>query len=251
MGKPLPLITLLVFFTCLSATELRSQVLDQISSTSESVSGWAIGERNAQTVTVGVGGYLAKIELPFYQSDEIANGDLVVEIFGIFSSGAPDTSALLGSVLIENSSIPTQTQMRNAFQYTAVDFSSQNLFFNAGDQFAIIPRRTDLSNWGRSPWILWPSAGNGESYDNGSLFLFGFLEGWQRNTSDHSFRTFMSTEPMILGDCNLDGVVNFLDIAPFIEFLLSGGYSEQADIDRSGEVTFLDVAPLIEILGAG
>ena len=52
----------------------------------------------------------------------------------------------------------------------------------------------------------------------------------------------------ILGDCNLDGFVNFLDIAPLIGFLTSGGYLEQADCNEDGVVNFLDIAPFITIL---
>ena len=42
-----------------------------------------------------------------------------------------------------------------------------------------------------------------------------------------------------LGDCNQDGIVNFLDINPFIAILSSGDYSEQADVNQDGEVSFL------------
>ena len=52
----------------------------------------------------------------------------------------------------------------------------------------------------------------------------------------------------ILGDCNLDGFVNFLDIAPFIELLTSGVFLDQADCDQNGFVNFLDIAPFIAIL---
>lgn len=52
----------------------------------------------------------------------------------------------------------------------------------------------------------------------------------------------------LLGDCNLDGVVNFLDIGPFIGFLTSGDYLEQADCNQDGIVNFSDIAPLLTIL---
>ena len=52
----------------------------------------------------------------------------------------------------------------------------------------------------------------------------------------------------VLGDVNLDGDVNFLDIAPFIAILSSGGSQAQADVDQNGEVNFLDIAPFIGIL---
>ena len=56
------------------------------------------------------------------------------------------------------------------------------------------------------------------------------------------------TGGFILGDCNLDGFANFLDIAPFIGFLTSNAYLHQADCNQDGFVNFLDIAPFISIL---
>ena len=53
---------------------------------------------------------------------------------------------------------------------------------------------------------------------------------------------------VLVGDVNLDGSVNFLDIGPFITLLTSGEYQDQADTDRNGVVNFLDIGRLIEIL---
>lgn len=59
------------------------------------------------------------------------------------------------------------------------------------------------------------------------------------------------SEPeLLLGDVNQDGVVNFLDIAPFISLLSSGGILEEADFNDNGMVDFLDIGPFIDVLGA-
>lgn len=52
----------------------------------------------------------------------------------------------------------------------------------------------------------------------------------------------------ILGDVNLDSFVNFLDIAPFISALSSGGDQLEADCNQDCAVNFLDIAPFILIL---
>jgi len=54
----------------------------------------------------------------------------------------------------------------------------------------------------------------------------------------------------LLGDANLDGVVNFLDILSFISVLSSGAYLEEADCNEDGVVNFLDVSAFIAILGS-
>ena len=58
-------------------------------------------------------------------------------------------------------------------------------------------------------------------------------------------RVFVS---QILGDCNQDGAVNFLDISPFIAILSAGDFLGQADINQDGVVDFLDIAPFIALL---
>ena len=55
---------------------------------------------------------------------------------------------------------------------------------------------------------------------------------------------------VILGDCNLDGFVNFLDIAPFIAVLSVGGDQAEADTSEDGTVDFLDISPFIALLSS-
>ena len=53
---------------------------------------------------------------------------------------------------------------------------------------------------------------------------------------------------VLLGDVNLDGVVNFLDIQPFIERLTGLTFQFEADINRDGVVSFFDIQLFIDIL---
>ena len=60
--------------------------------------------------------------------------------------------------------------------------------------------------------------------------------------------TLTVTLSSILGDVNVDGEVNFLDISPFIVLLSAGDFQDEADIDGNGVVNFLDIAPFINLL---
>lgn len=58
--------------------------------------------------------------------------------------------------------------------------------------------------------------------------------------------------PIILGDANLDGTVDLLDVSPFVELLSTGGHLAEADFDCDGIVSLLDVAGfVIAILNGG
>ena len=53
----------------------------------------------------------------------------------------------------------------------------------------------------------------------------------------------------LLGDVNLHGVVDFFDIAPYIELLSDQTFQFEADIDGNEEVNFFDITPFIGLLG--
>ena len=55
-------------------------------------------------------------------------------------------------------------------------------------------------------------------------------------------------DELVLGDVNLDGVVNLLDVQPFVDLLTSGGYQADADINQDGVVDLLDVLPFVDLL---
>ena len=58
-------------------------------------------------------------------------------------------------------------------------------------------------------------------------------------------------EPSSLGDVNQNGVVDFLDIAPFIGLLASNTFLLEADCNEDGVIDFLDIAFFIQILAGG
>ncbi len=56
---------------------------------------------------------------------------------------------------------------------------------------------------------------------------------------------------VIHGDVNMDGVVNLLDVGPFIDILNSGGFQAEADVNKDGVVNLLDVNPFIDVINGG
>ena len=58
-------------------------------------------------------------------------------------------------------------------------------------------------------------------------------------------------DEVVKGDVNLDGVVNLLDVNPFVESLQNGFFQPEADVDCNCEVNLLDVAPFVLLLNGG
>jgi len=55
-------------------------------------------------------------------------------------------------------------------------------------------------------------------------------------------------DPVLIGDVNRDGEINFSDIPSFVSILIVRGYQDEADIDENGAVEFSDIPPFVDLL---
>ncbi|MEM9413229.1 MAG: hypothetical protein AAGA30_19120, partial [Planctomycetota bacterium] len=53
---------------------------------------------------------------------------------------------------------------------------------------------------------------------------------------------------VLLGDVNLDGIIDLLDVSPFVHLLTNGDFQAEADINQDNFVDLLDVAPFVNLL---
>ena len=83
-----------------------------------------------------------------------------------------------------------------------------------------------------------------ESGFPGFLFLY---DDTPSQFFDHQSSLFVGT-PVLLGDCNLDGIVDFSDIPSLIQVLQSGDFLPQADCNQDGVVDFADIPRFVAIL---
>ena len=73
--------------------------------------------------------------------------------------------------------------------------------------------------------------------------------GLPTNTSAHIYVALATAVPGLPGDVNLDGTVSLVfDLPRFIAILSAEGYQPEADIDLNGVVDFMDIGPFIDIL---
>ena len=63
-----------------------------------------------------------------------------------------------------------------------------------------------------------------------------------------NYRLTLAVGGVLLGDANVDGTVDFSDIAPFIAILSTNGFLAQADVNQDNLVDFQDIAVFINIL---
>lgn len=55
---------------------------------------------------------------------------------------------------------------------------------------------------------------------------------------------------VLLGDVNMDGLVNLLDVSSFVDRLATNTFQVEADCNEDGSVNLLDVAAFVDILGS-
>lgn len=88
---------------------------------------------------------------------------------------------------------------------------------------------------------------------DGSEFQF-VLRGFNNFSGDHlspdATLNVTLVAPVVLGDVDQNGVVDFADIPAFIEVLQTGMFLPEADINQDGVVNFDDIPGFIEILTA-
>jgi hypothetical protein len=108
------------------------------------------------------------------------------------------------------------------------------------DVAPLIEEDFDLPN--ASPYI-WTV-----SFEGPSSALFS----WIAISTEHMPVNDLVYVPVPLGDVNGDGVVNGLDVDPFVDVLLNGPYQAEADMNDDGDVNGLDVDPFVAaVVGGG
>lgn len=74
---------------------------------------------------------------------------------------------------------------------------------------------------------------------------------WQLDTFEQAFAFNLTGQidlTMLLGDVNCDGVVDLLDVTPFVDAISTGVFDSKADVNRDGVVDLLDVGPFVALL---
>jgi len=113
---------------------------------------------------------------------------------------------------------------------------------------------TVLQNNGQDvlPTVSWSTGGHTTA--NVPVFAWGvnanLIHGTLPNTS--YFQIVQAASSALIGDVNLDGSVNALDISPFINYLVDGSAAPaEADCNGDGQVNALDIAGCVQAITGG
>ena len=158
------------------------------------------------------------------------NGDAFAKQFGGDDGNDPDFFIVR---LQGFSEIDTNGDTTGQVVFYLADFRFDD---NANDFIVDTWELVDLRDLGDAQSI-------GYSFDSSDVGNFGI------NTPAYvAFDELYLTPSNLLGDVNQDGMVDLLDVSPFVDVLLSGDFQPEADINQDGLVNLLDVAPFVELL---
>ena len=184
-----------------------------------------------------------EIELTVHNNDRVdanpgdADSQVLLLDLPINASGDYEISDA-ETFLPENPVVLYEQDPANPFFSTPFMGGAQRLR-NGNIVITLALSRTLVEVDGKNGDIVWQ-----ETISDGGVFIFKSqnypvcYSGFQ----DLPFNTFVS------GDVNLDGVVNLLDVAPFVSALTGGDFQSEADVNCDGAVNLLDVAPFVDIL---
>jgi hypothetical protein len=146
----------------------------------------------AQTVTVGVEGYLSRVDL-WLARQTGATGDLVLSILN--ADGAPGGAALM-TINISSGVIPESASYEAVM--VSVDVRSWNLYFGVGDTFAIALAAPDAPTLDPGvPVFAWAGDGAGGYATGERYFRSSEFPEWTSSdgTTDQLVRTWVEPVP--------------------------------------------------------
>lgn len=125
---------------------------------------------------------------------------------------------------------------------------------DSGEFFSVSVPAADLADDGRAVVNLSDFFFNGDTADgvlNGTIVEVSFQSPFDSGSAvDFLLQriSVLNDSSVILGDVDMNGIVDFADIPAFIAILQNGTFKAEADVDENEVVNFADIPSFIEIL---
>ena len=162
--------------------------------------------------------------------------------FGINSGGFDDGFAAFDADFNESATIVFNQDLF----IEEIDLQSLDFFLDFTDEFRVGNVLINDLQTGSSDVFSFINAANpdGMFLEAGQTLLLEATDGAV------AVQTLTVQIPILIGDVNCDGIIDLLDVAPFVE-AVTGGFNSKADINQDGTVDLLDVAPFVDLLTGG
>jgi hypothetical protein len=148
------------------------------------------GRALGQVVTAGISGRLSRIDLGLWRNGEDLK-PLYVDITTVSDTPGFEVADRLATRVVEWASVPSNIRLPH-FDF-GVDFSADDLRFNAGDRFAIVLRSEESTF--PMPRYIWSNRTNAQgTYPGGRLFVKS-ESGVYEAFGDAYFRTYVEAVP--------------------------------------------------------
>ena len=126
---------------------------------------------------------------------------------------------------------------------TVLIYNSEHLLLSEGDTIMV-----DYDNDGvQEPAIIEFLNLDARNVAVGGGFVYLMVEIDQPDTTFIG-NAFIRIPVFVLGDINMDGNVDLLDVQPFVALISTGQFQIEADINKDGLVNLFDVAPFVDLL---
>ena len=155
----------------------------------------------------------------------------------------PNDTVLLALDLDLAAGAPTLTELQNLLTASGTET------FDLTDSNTSIAGITDNELYDDFELLASLTAdGDGTFVVSWDFSLFNQVGGFSDNPLVNALGVGFFELELLVGDVNLDGEVNALDIDPFVTLLTGGGFQDEADINSDGLVNALDIDPFVGIL---
>jgi hypothetical protein len=200
----------------------------------------------AQPFRANGGGLVSGVGLALKREGS-PEGELSVEIWDDDGSGLPGSPVgIVGTIDLAS--------LSDEWDFFWVGVDVPWLTFGARPYVVLNPSETTISS---SNFFQVATSRSDEGTYGADMSLLKLASGWETMSSlfgspDFSYLHMeVWSRGFVLGDLNLDGEANGLDVEPFVEVLLSGPYQPEADMNVDGQVNGLDVDGFVAAVVGG
>ena len=204
---------------------------------------------------------------------DVGSGEHSLNIFSDYNNGDHGNGKLIqANVFREVRALPSDVGAMVTYQFDFRRADDPDGPFGATETFAFIRVIDQFNNFSLVDEFLFETTDATASFQKGAitveiipeyfndveneglLFQYGFFSTATDFVGSGIYYDnvgLSGAAACVVADLNNDGVVNLLDVTPFVEAITAGVFVCEADVNGDGSVDLLDVNPFVLVLSGG